>query len=93
MIVFVEPMEAAKEISVEGTSRSLKEPDIESFPPMAATSRSSWAAKAPSSAATGLPQRLGSDPSLGKYSCRDSQQCRREPPEATTRQTESVTAW
>ena len=61
----------AKEISVGGTSRSMKDPDMESLPPMAATPRPSWAFRAPSRAAKGLPQRLGSSLRRSKYSWKE----------------------
>ncbi len=51
-----------------GTSRSRKVPDMESLPPMAATSSPSWAYRAPSRAEKGLPQRAGSSRSFSKYS-------------------------
>ena len=60
----------AKEINVGGTSRSLKVPDMESLPPMAAAPKSSWASRAPSRAAKGLPQRRGSSRSFSKNSWR-----------------------
>ena len=49
----------AKHTSVGGTSSSLKEPDMLSFPPMAGTLKCSCAVSAPSKAAAGLPQRSG----------------------------------
>ena len=58
----------AKETRVGGTSSFSKLPLMESLPPMAATPRPIWASKAPSSAARGLPQRLGSRPRRSKYS-------------------------
>ena len=58
----------AKEMRVGGTSRSIKEPDMESLPPMAAAPKSSWADRAPSRAAKGLPQRAGSLRSFSKNS-------------------------
>ena len=58
----------AKEMRVGGTSRSLKVPDMESLPPMAARPKSSWALSAPSRAAKGLPQRSGSLRSFSKNS-------------------------
>ena len=60
----------AKEMRVGGTSRSLKVPDMESLPPMAAAPKSSWASRAPSRAAKGLPQRAGSSRSFSKNSWR-----------------------
>ena len=86
------PGARAKETRVGGTSRSLKEPDIESLPPMAARRRWCWAWNAPNRAAKGSPQRLGSVPSLGKYSWRVSRMSERRAPEATALQTDSVTA-
>ena len=58
----------AKEMRVGGTSRSRKEPDMESFPPMAAAPSSICASSAPSRAAKGLPQRAGSLRSFSKNS-------------------------
>ena len=60
----------AKEISVGGTSRSRKEPDMESLPPIAAAPKSIWASMAPRRAIKGLPQRSGSVRSFSKYSCK-----------------------
>ena len=60
----------AKEISVGGTSRSRKEPDMESLPPMAAQPYLSCASSAPKRAAKGLPQRSGSSRSFSKNSWR-----------------------
>ena len=60
----------AKEINVGGTSISRKEPDIESLPPIAAAPNSNWASNAPSSAAKGLPQRVGSLCNFSKNSCK-----------------------
>ena len=50
-------MAMAKLTRVGGTSLSLKEPLMLSFPPMEGTPNSFWATKAPKSAAAGLPQR------------------------------------
>ena len=58
----------AKEMRVGGTSRSIKDPDMESLPPMAGRPYRSWASRAPSRAAKGLPQRLGSSRSFSKNS-------------------------
>ena len=71
MTLSTEPVDTAKLISVGGTSRSSNEPDIESLPPMAPTPRSTWAISAPSTAATGLPQRSASSRSFSKYSWND----------------------
>ena len=62
------PTAVAKLTSVGGTSSCSKLPLIESLPPMAPTPRSAWAMSAPSTEATGLPQRLGSSRSFSKYS-------------------------
>ena len=86
------PGATANETSVGGTSMSLNVPDMESFPPMAPRRSSFWAVKAPRRAANGLPQRVASVPSFSKYSWsvrRMSSMCA---PEATIRQTDSVTA-
>ena len=58
----------AKLTRVGGTSMSLNDPDIESFPPIAAAPSPICASYAPSSAASGLPQRFGSERSFSKYS-------------------------
>ena len=65
---------------------------MESLPPMAAHWRSSWADRAPSRAATGLPQRSGAVPSFSKYSWKESQHFLRSPPAAMTLATDSATA-
>ena len=82
----------AKEIRVGGTSSPSKDPLIESLPPIAAMPRSSWAAKAPSSAAVGWPQRRGSSPGRPKYSWKLSAHAVRSAPAAARRQTDSTTA-
>ena len=58
----------AKDTSVGGTSISLKEPDMESFPPMDGSPNAICALYAPSSAANGWLQRFGSSLILRKYS-------------------------
>ena len=65
--------ETAKETRVGGTSISSKVPDIESLPPIEPMPRPSWASSAPSRAAIGLPQRLGSFLVRSKYSWKVSQ--------------------
>ena len=82
----------AKEIRVGGTSSPSKDPLIESLPPIAAMPRSSWAARAPSSAAVGWPQRRGSSPGRPKYSWKLSAHAVRSAPAAARRQTDSTTA-
>ena len=62
------PMAVAKDTSVGGTSSCSKEPDILSLPPMEAMPRPIWASRAPSRAASGLPQRSGTLPRRSKYS-------------------------
>ena len=52
-------MDTAKLTRVGGTSSCSKEPDMLSLPPMAGSPMPSWASRAPSSAAAGLPQRVG----------------------------------
>ena len=61
-------MAVAKETSVGGTSSCSKEPDMLSLPPMEAMPRPIWASRAPSRAASGLPQRSGLVPRRSKYS-------------------------
>ena len=80
------PIAVAKDTSVGGTSKSSKEPDMESLPPMAPTPKSIWAMSAPSTAAMGLPQRSGSWRSFSKYLFARSK------PVATSFATESSTA-
>ena len=88
----VVPGATAKETRVGGTSISLKDPDMESFPPIAASRSSFCARKAPRRAAKGRPQRCGSRPSFGKYSCRVRRISDSFAPEATMRQADWVTA-
>ena len=83
----------ANATSVGGTSRSLKEPDMLSLPPMAATLSCCWAHSAPSTALKGLPQRTSSRPSFSKYSCKVSRTLAGSPPIATILATASVTAY
>ena len=52
-------MVTAKLTRVGGTSSCSKEPDMLSLPPMEGSPMPSWASRAPSSAAAGLPQREG----------------------------------
>ena len=82
----------AKDTSVGGTSRSSKEPDMESFPPMAPIPSSSWALNAPRSAARGLPQRRGSRPGFSKYSWNVRYTSSNFAPEAISLLTDSTTA-
>ena len=86
------PMAVAKDTSVGGTSKSSKEPDMESLPPMAPTPKSTWAIRAPSTAAIGLPQRSGSWRSFSKYSWKVRYMFARSKPVATSFATESSTA-
>ena len=86
------PMAVAKDTSVGGTSKSSKEPDMESLPPMAPTPKSIWAMSAPSTAAMGLPQRSGSWRSFSKYSWKVRYMFARSKPVATSFATESSTA-
>ena len=51
--VLILAKDTAKETKVGGTSKSSKEPLIESLPPIAARPKSSWADKAPNNAAAG----------------------------------------
>ena len=62
------PHAVANETSVGGTSSCSKEPDMESLPPIEPTSVSICAMSAPSTEATGLPQRVGSSRRRSKYS-------------------------
>ena len=63
------PIPMANAISVGGTSRFSKEPLMLSLPPIAPSSRLSWACSAPSNAPTGSPHLSGSLPSFLKNSC------------------------
>ena len=83
----------AKLTRVGGTSILLKEPDIESLPPMAAAPSPICASYAPSSAARGLPQRLGSLRSFSKYSWKVSLMRVTSPPEAAIFAKDSSTAY
>ena len=85
-------VDTANETSVGGTSICSKVPDMESLPPIAPIPSCSCASNAPSSAANGLPQRLGSSFNRSKYSWKVSQQCPALPPAATTLATDSTTA-
>ena len=85
------PVATANEISVGGTSRSSKEPDIESLPPIAPTPRSTCAISAPRTAATGLPQRSASSRSFSKYSWKLRYIVLREKPVAISFATLSTT--
>ena len=58
----------AKETMVGGTCMSLKVPLMESLPPKEASAKDFCIQKAPNSAESGLPQRVGSLPSFSKYS-------------------------
>lgn len=69
------PGAIAKEQSVGGTSIFSNVPDMESLPPIAAMFKSSCASSAPSSAANGLPQRVGSVPMRSKYSWKVKYAC------------------
>ena len=69
-----------------------KLPLMESFPPIAATSKSICAFNAPKSAEKGLPHFSGAEPSFSKYSWKLSQHCCRVPPEANSFATDSTTA-
>jgi len=82
----------AKEMSVGGTSSRSKEPLIESLPPTAAMPRSSCASSAPKSAASGFPQRIGSEVIRSKYSWKVRWALFQSPPEAASRATDSTTA-
>ena len=62
----------ANEINVGGTDISLNVPLIESFPPIAATSKSFCAFIAPSNAKNGLDHLYASFPSFSKYSWNES---------------------
>ena len=64
----VRPMPVAKLTRVGGTSRPSKLPDILSLPPIEAIPSPIWASSAPSSAASGWPQRSALSPRCGKYS-------------------------
>ena len=55
-----DPTAVAKLTSVGGTSSCSNEPDMESFPPMDPTPKSTCAMSAPRTDAIGFPQRSGS---------------------------------
>ena len=85
------PRPVANETSVGGTSRSSNEPDMESLPPMEPMPRSSWAMRAPSTAAVGLPQRSGTSRSFSKYSWNVRYMALRSMPAAASFATDSTT--
>ena len=85
-------VETAKDTSVGGTSMFSNVPDMESLPPIEPQDSSSCALNAPSRAAMGLPQRLGSFWVRSKYSWNVSQQWCQLPPAATTLAMEVMTA-
>ena len=86
------PTAVANDTSVGGTSKSSNDPLMESLPPMAPTPRSTCAMSAPSTAATGLPQRSGTSRSFSKYSWNVRYMSARANPEATSFATLSTTA-
>ena len=75
---------SAKDMSVGGTSRSSKEPLMESLPPIAPKPSFICAYSAPSRADAGLPQRSGSVPSRSKNSCKVRRARRKSAPVAAT---------
>ena len=86
------PTAVANDTSVGGTSKSSNDPLMESLPPMAPTPRSTCAMSAPSTAATGLPQRSGTSRNFSKYSWNVRYMSARANPEATSFATLSTTA-
>ena len=86
------PVVTAKETSVGGTSICSNVPLMESLPPMAAMPRAFCASNAPSSAASGCPQRAGSCPGFRKYSWKERYVSAVDAPEATSFATLSTTA-
>ena len=85
-------VDTANAISVGGTSISSNVPDMESLPPIAATSNSAWALSAPRSAANGLPHFSGLSPVRPKYSWNDNHACLGLIPAATSFDIASMTA-
>ena len=85
-------MDTANAISVGGTSMFSNVPDMESLPPIAATSNSAWAFSAPSNAANGLPHFSGLSPVRPKYSWNESHACLGSIPAATSFDIASMTA-
>ena len=85
-------MVRAKLTNVGGTSSSPKEPLMESLPPIAGSPIPSWADKAPSSAAAGLPQRSGRSYSRSKYSWKVNRARRGSAPTAASLDSDSITA-
>ena len=83
----------AKLTSVGGTSISLNEPDIESFPPIDAKPSRICASNAPSKAAKGLPHRDGLLRSFSKYSWKVKRILEISPPLAAIFATDSSTAY
>ena len=86
-------MATAKETNVGTTSIFSNEPDIESLPPMAGMPSASCASNAPSRAARGLPQRLGSLRSLSKYSWKVSLALAMSAPVTASLRRDSSTAY
>ena len=85
-------MERAKLTRVGGTSKSSKEPDILSLPPIAGSPIPIWAESAPNSAAAGWPQREGTACSRGKYSWKVSRAFNGSAPTAKSFERLSTTA-
>ena len=81
----------ANEISVGGTWIFSKVPLMLSLPPIAPVLSPSCASIAPRSAASGSPQRSGSEPNRLKYSCNDSLIVSRFTPAATSFATDDST--
>ena len=93
MVLLARVLATAKLTSVGGTSSPSKEPDMLSFPPMAGSPRPSWADRAPSKAAAGLPQRAGSSRRRSKYSWKVSRAERGSAPTAASLDRLSTTAY
>ena len=92
MVLLALVMVTAKLTRVGGTSSCSKEPDMLSLPPMEGSPMPSWASKAPSSAAAGLPQRVGTSWSRSKYSWKVSRAFKGSAPTAASLERLSTTA-
>ena len=79
------PTDTAKDTRVGGTSRSLKDPDMDD-------GGAQIQGEGPSRAATAYPSGWALVPSFSKYSWKDSQHFLRSPPAAMTLATDSATA-
>jgi hypothetical protein len=64
---------------------------MESFPPIAASSKAFWTVYAPNNALNGLPHEISFLPSFSKYSWKDKTTLCQSPPIATILVIDSIT--